>query len=270
MDRKDINYYRKLIRKNDDDFQKLITYSIDDSIKQAIREEKMYTIEELTNIVNFGFDDDDHKLTNDKIIAKGTISNTLKQIENGSNSKFANIFIPKELKNDNPLKTSYKAMKRGRPKKLYSYGYILYLESIFKNKSRKSFNQVINEAINKSTFSKLELDKLIKDTLGEETCNQINPYNINDLETAILNRQNRLKKTVVGLVNEYRKIIDLRDYLFDVENTDEYVDCLEYIINLFHQNKIYKSDVVRLATMLTNTPPKEVITYSDKLSNNNY
>lgn len=174
------------------------------------------------------------------------------------------------LKSD--LKTNLKhtneiSKGKGRPYKTYSYYYVLCLNAIFKESSTKTIDQQIQDKLDKALLTPKEIDNIFHKYLGNDY-DKINHYDLEDLSTAIYNRQRRLKSAIPKIVDTYKEYIGLKKYLFNVNNAKDYVNALRILIKMADSHEIYDSDVVRLADQLNHKNPNSVISYAKKLAKN--
>lgn len=240
-----------------------------ENFKQALKEIKMYTVNELVKIVNHGFEDEQYPITRDKLVSKKTISNILRKIET-NDRKTMRIIRQYVLKSDleaNPQRTEKIANGKGRPCKTYSYYYVLCLNAIFKENSTKTIDQRIQDKLDKALLTPKEINNLFQKYLGNDY-EKINHYNLEDLSMAIYNRQRRLKSSIPKIIDTYRKNISLKRHLSNIENTEGYINALRILLEMADNQEIYPSDVVRLADQLTHKDPDSVISYAKKLAEN--
>lgn len=271
MNRRKIDFFKEEIKNSVIKKNTIKYYPTEDreAFKQALKELKMYTVNELVKIVNNGFKDERYPITRDKLISKKTISNTLRKIET-NDTKTQKIIIRYVLKSDletNPKHTNEISKGKGRPYKTYSYYYVLCLNAIFKENSTKTIDQRIQDKLDKALLTPKEIDNLFQKYLNDDY-NKINHYNLEDLSTAIYNRQRRLKSVIPKIINTYKQNVDLKKYLSNIENTESYVNALRTLLEMADNHEIYNSDVVRLADQLTREDPNNVISYAKKLSKN--
>lgn len=240
-----------------------------EDLEQALRESKMYTVNELVEIVNNGFKDERYPITRDKLISKKTISNTLRKIETRDlkTMKIINRYVLKSDLETNPKHTDEIFNGKGHPYKTYSYYYVLCLNAIFKESSTKTLDQQIQDKLDKALLTPKEIDNIFHKYLGNNY-DKINHYDLEDLSTAIYNRQRRLKSAIPKIINTYRKNISLKKYLSNIENTESYINALRTLLEMADNHEIYDSDVVRLADQLTHEDPDSVISYAKKLAEN--
>ncbi|WP_270630996.1 hypothetical protein [Limosilactobacillus mucosae] len=271
MDRRKIDFFKEEIKNGVIKKNTIKYYPTEDreAFKQALRELKMYTVNELVKIVNNGFKDERYPITRDKLISKKTISNTLRKIET-NDTKTQKIITRYVLKSD--LKTNLKhtneiSKGKGRPYKTYSYYYVLCLNAIFKESSTKTIDQQIQDKLDKVLLTPKEIDNIFHKYLGNNY-DKINHYDLEDLSTAIYNRQRRLKSAIPKIVDTYKEYIGLKKYLFNVNNAKDYVNALRILIKMADSHEIYDSDVVRLADQLNHKNPNSVISYAKKLAKN--
>lgn len=271
LNRRKIDFFKEEIKNSIIKKNTIKYYPTEDreAFKQALKELKMYTVDELVKIVNNGFKDERYPLTRDKLISKKTISNTLRKIET-NDPKTKKIITRYVLKSDletNPKHTNEISKGKGRPYKTYSYYYVLCLNAIFKENSTKTIDQRIQDKLDKALLTPKEIDNLFQKYLNDDY-NKINHYNLEDLSTAIYNRQRRLKSVIPKIINTYKQNVDLKKYLSNIENTESYVNALRTLLEMADNHEIYNSDVVRLADQLTREDPNNVISYAKKLSKN--
>lgn len=271
LNRRKIDFFKEEIKNSVIKKNTIKYYPTEDreAFKQALKELKMYTVNELVKIVNNGFKDERYPITRDKLISKKTISNTLRKIET-NDPKTQKIITRYVLESDlktNPKHTNEISKGKGRPYKTYSYYYVLCLNAIFKENSTKTIDQRIQDKLDKALLTPKEIDNLFQKYLGENY-NKINPYNLADMSTAIYNRQRRLKSAIPKIVNIYRENIDLKRYLLNIDNTEGYINALRTLIKMADTHEIYDTDVVRLANQLTYKDPDNVISYAKKLAKN--
>lgn len=240
-----------------------------EALQQALKELKMYTVSELTKIVNNGFKDERYPITREKLIPKKTVSNTLRKIEiNDSKTKrIINRYVLKSDLKTNPKRTQEIINGKGRPYKTYSYYYVLCLNAIFKENSTKTIDQRIQDKLDKALLTPKEINNLFQKYLGNDY-DKINHYNLEDLSMAIYNRQRRLKSSIPKIIDTYRENISLKRYLSNIENTEGYINALRILLEMADNQEIYPSDVVRLADQLTHKDPDSVISYAKKLAEN--
>ena len=79
-----------------------------------------------------------------------------------------------------------------------------------------------------------------------------------------MHKQDYAIKQFNPIINKYTKGVPLKNYLYDVEHTDEYVEALKYIMNA----DIRKSDIVRFSIMLTDRPYDVVLDRVKTIENN--
>lgn len=271
MDRRKIDFFKEEIKNGVIKKNTIKYYPTEDreAFKQALKELKMYTVNELVKIVNNGFKDERYPITRDKLISKKTISNTLRKIET-NDTKTQKIITRYVLKSD--LKTNLKhtneiSKGKGRPYKTYSYYYVLCLNAIFKESSTKTIDQQIQDKLDKALLTPKEIDNIFHKYLGNDY-DKINHHDLEDLSTAIYNRQRRLKSAIPKIVDTYKEYIGLKKYLFNVNNAKDYVNALRILIKMADSHEIYDSDVVRLADQLNHKNPNSVISYAKKLAKN--
>lgn len=271
MDHHKISDFKQMIKSGiiKRDTFKYYTPEDQEALQQALKELKMYTVSELTKIVNNGFKDEHYPFTRNKLIPKKTVSNTLRKIETNDpkTMKIVNRYLLKSDLETNPKHTDKISNGKGRPFKIYSYYYVLCLNVIFKESSTKTLDQQIQDKLDKALLTPKEIDNLFQKYLGNDYY-EINPYDLADLSTAIYNRQRRLKSAIPKIIGTYRENISLKKYLSNIENTEGYINALRILLKMADAHEIYPSDVVRLADKLTHEDPDSVISYAKKLAKN--
>ena len=144
---------------------------------------------------------------------------------------------------------------------------MLCLNAIFKENSTKTIDQQVQDQLAKALLTPKEIDNLFRKYLGNDY-NNLNQYGLQDLTTAIYNRQRRLKSAIPKILDTYRENVSLKKYLSNLNNTDSYIEALRTLLKMADNDELYKSDVVRLADQLTHEDPASVISYANHLAQN--
>ncbi|MEM5032029.1 hypothetical protein [Limosilactobacillus fermentum] len=240
-----------------------------EAIRQAQRELKSYTVDDLVKIVNRGFKNDRFPVTHNKLVPKKTISNTLRRIEtrDPKTQRIIDRYVrPSDLEGISK-QTWDISNGKGRPYKKYSYYYVLCLNAIFKENSTKTIDQQVQDRLDKALLTPKEIDDLFKEYLGE-SYSKINQFGLKGVTTAIYNRQRRLKSAIPRILDTYRENVSLKKYLSNLNNTDSYIEALRTLLKMADNDELYNSDVVRLADQLTHEDPASVISYAKHLAQN--
>ena len=271
MNRDKIKNFKAALKEGNIKNSTIKYYPPDDqeAIRQAQRELKSYTVDDLVKIVNRGFKNDRSPVTHNKLVPKKTISNTLRRIEtrDPKTQRIIDRYVrPSDLEGISK-QTWDISNGKGRPYKKYSYYYVLCLNAIFKENSTKTIDQQIQERLDKDLLTPKEIDDLFKEYLGE-SYSKINQFGLKGLTTAIYNRQRRLKSAIPKILDTYRENVSLKKYLSNLNNTDSYIEALRTLLKMADNDELYNSDVVKLADQLTHEDPASVISYAKHLAEN--